>query len=494
MGSRHYWRARVYDTYADGEWRTTTVSTTQTLAPGFLPLLFPEVAGSRTSAFTITTAFPISMLYLPGQPSFLSHAAQADLALNPDGTVDIIALRAKPPLNGGATYRVRASLNAPMVAQLRSAGTDYPAWVTDRYLQLPPNITPRLRELALQFTVGQDNPYDVAAAITTYLRGNIQYNEVIALPPSGQEPLDWFLFDFRRGYCTYYASAEVILLRSLGIPARLASGFAQGERQVGSDIYMPGRGDHPPWSENSDVYIVKQRDSHAWPEVYFPGFGWIEFEPTAAQAPLYRSPGEDEPGTGEEGPRPLSFDADSGEPWEILMEEIPRPMGDPLSRADAGSGARFRTILTLLVLTTALIAIALFRRRRSRADLPILPILVQKGLRRLNINLPALLNRWVVHATLPFLTQAYMQINYALVRLDAPPEPADTPAERAETLRRLLPEATDPAESLLSEYQTGVYGRRPGDLPVARMAGHTIRSLSWKAALRRLLDRLTPRS
>ncbi len=493
IGSRHYWRARVYDTYADGEWHTTIVSTTQTIVPGYLPLLFPEVAGGRTSAFTITTALPISMLYLPGQPSFLSHAAQADLAHNPDGTVDIVALHAKPPLNGGATYRVRASLNAPAIAQLRSAGADYPAWVTDRYLQLPPNITPRVRELAHQFTVGRDNPYDVAAAITTYLRRTIPYDEVVSSPPSGQEPLDWFLFDHRKGFCTYYASAEVILLRSLGIPARLASGFAQGERQVGGDIYMPGRGDNPPWSENSDVYVVRQRDSHAWPEVYFPGFGWIEFEPTAAQPPLNRPLGEDEPDAGEGGPPPLSSDADPGEPWEMLREEIPRPVGGPLSGSDAGSGSRLRTVLTLLVLGTGLIVIAIIWRRRFGPE-PVLPILLQKGLRRLNIDLPALLNRWIVHATLPFLTRAYMQINYALVRLGAPPEPADTPAERAEALRRQLPLATGPAERLLAEYQTGVYGRRPGDLHVARRAGHAIRSLSWKAVLRRLVDRLMPRS
>jgi hypothetical protein len=494
IGSRYYWRARVYDTYADGEWHTTIVSATQAVVPGYLPLLFPEVTAGRTSAFTITTALPISMLYLPGQPSFLSHAAQADLALNPDGTVDIVALHAKPPLNGGATYRVRASVNAPTIAQLRSAGTDYPAWVTDRYLQLPPNITPRFWELARQFTAGRDNPYDVAAAITTYLRHTIQYNEVVSPPPSGQEPLDWFLFDYRKGFCNYYASAEVILLRSLGIPARLASGFAQGERQVGGDIYMPGRGDNPPWSEDSDVYVVKQRDSHTWPEVYFPGFGWIEFEPTAAQPQLDRPLGEDEPGIGEGGPRPLSFDVDPGEPWEILREEFPRPMGDPLSGSDAGSGSRLWTVLTLSVLGTGLILIAIIWRRRFGPEQPVLPILLEKGLRRLNIDLPALPNRWIVHATLPFLTRAYMQINYALVRLDAPPEPADTPAERAEALRHQLPQATGPAECLLAEYHAAVYGRRPGDLHVAQQAGQTIRSLSWKAAIHRLVDRLTPRS
>jgi transglutaminase-like putative cysteine protease len=489
---RYYWRARVYDTYADGEWSTTIVSTTQTVAPGYLPLILPEVGDARTWAFTATTALPISTLFFPGQPSFLSHAAQVDLARNPDGTVDIVAMHANPPLYSGATYRVRSILNAHTISQLRSAGTDYPAWVADRYLQLPPNITPRFQELARQFTVGRENPYDIAAAVTAYLRRTIQYNEVVSSPPTDQEPLDWFLFDHREGFCNYYASTEVILLRSLGIPARLAAGFAQGERQVGGDVYMPNRGDNSPWTESSDVYIVRQRDSHAWPEVYFPGFGWIEFEPTTSQLPLGRSLGEDELVAGEGDLPPLGPDADPREPWDILREEIPRPMGGPLSGPDAGSNSRIRVVATLSALGTGLIVIAIFWCRRFGPEQPVLPILLQKVLRRLNIDPPTLLNRWIVYATLPFLTQAYMQINYALARLGAPPAAAHTPIERAVALTSLLPEATDPVRQLLAEYESSTYSPRFGNPQVAQQASRTIWILSWQARIRRLFAWFAP--
>ena len=102
----------------------------------------------------------------------------------------------------------------------------------------------------------------------------LHIRNTVEAPPAGQDPLDWFLFHSKKGFCNYYATAEVLLLRSAGIPARMVVGFAQGEFD-------------PP-----NHYVVRQRDSHAWPEVYFPGIGWVEFEPTSNQAPLELPLGE----------------------------------------------------------------------------------------------------------------------------------------------------------------------------------------------------------
>ena len=151
-----------------------------------------------------------------------------------------------------------------------TAGNDYPEWVRERYLQVPPNITPRTLQLARDLTAELANPYDKAAAITNWLRANIEYSNSVPQLPNNQEPIDWFLFDLKQGFCNYYATAEIMLLRSIGIPARIAVGYTQGETE-----------------ELSQVYTVKQRDAHAWPEVYFPGLGWIEFEPTSSQGGLF---------------------------------------------------------------------------------------------------------------------------------------------------------------------------------------------------------------
>ena len=119
-------------------------------------------------------------------------------------------------------------------------------------------------------------PYDRARAIESWLRTNIRYNETIGAPPANVDTVEWLLFDAREGYCTYFATAMIVMLRHLGIPARLAAGFSQGEFEA-----------------ESQRFIVRERDAHTWVEVYFPGYGWINFEPTAAQAPITRD-GDDQ--------------------------------------------------------------------------------------------------------------------------------------------------------------------------------------------------------
>ena len=86
----------------------------------------------------------------------------------------------------------------PTVLQLRNAGDVYPAWVTTHYLQLPDNISPEITALAQRITARVRTSYDMAVAITKYLRSNITYSNTVETPPAGQDPLDWFLFDSKK--------------------------------------------------------------------------------------------------------------------------------------------------------------------------------------------------------------------------------------------------------------------------------------------------------
>jgi transglutaminase-like putative cysteine protease len=492
---RYYWRARVYNHYDAGQWVTTILSETQRITPERFTLTFPPLNQSEdrqwTAAFTVTTASPISTLFIPAQPVWISQPGKADVAHNPDGTVEMSAFHANPPVRAGGVYEVHSSFNDVTVAQLRAAGVDYPTWVTARYLQLAPDVTPRFYDLARQITLEMDNPYDKAAAITSYLRTFIRYSETLSSPPPlNRDPVEWFLFDAREGYCSYYAAAEVILLRTLGIPARVAVGYAEGERESGSDIYLYGGDGTSLWPEDSGLYVVRESDSHAWPEVYFPGLGWVEFEPTAARPPIYRPLGDDELGIAEDSL--FDLDADQRERWEERMEELEIMVPvDELSEPVVPSVGPPPVVWVLLLVSgVGLLLIALvLRKHGSRIFAPV-PVLVQKGLRRFDLQPPAVLHRWLVYATSPLLSRAYQEINYALVRLGASPHPADTPAERALALGRLLPEAAKPARSLLAEYHAMAYGTRPGNLGIAQRAGRSIRELSWRAALRRIAARV----
>lgn len=461
-GVTYYWRARVYDTYRDGLWSEEFL-----ISQPFAGVPELETEGRWPATFTYTTSFPLSALYLAPQPVWVDVPARADLFSG--GPTDVAVLYADPPLQAGATYRGGSLLAAATVAQLRAAGTDYPAWVTERYLQLPPEITPRTRTLAQDIARGQETPYDIAVAVTRYLRENIRYSPRVPEPPRGREPVDWFLFDHRRGFCTYYATAEVVLLRSLGIPARLAVGFARGE-----------------WDLKTGTYVVRERDAHAWPEVYFPGIGWVEFEPTVTQPEVIRPSGE-----------PLAERETLPRDWIerrlARLEEMEGPeAGTPPPPRPPVAGPQRRAFpweWVAGVLGLLLLVLATWYRRRLRFQLPPFPVLVERGIRRAGLEPPLAVRRWAYEATLPEVERAYLELNRALARLGAPPGPGETPAERGEHLVRLIPEAAEFVQRLLEEYHQAAYGTRPPDPEKARRAGRAIRRLSRLAWLRGLLRR-----
>jgi protein-glutamine gamma-glutamyltransferase len=147
-------------------------------------------------------------------------------------------------------------------AAARQAGTNYPPEMRETYLQLPNPLDPRIPQLARKITVSASNPFDKAVTMETYLRTHFGYTLRLAGKP-GADPLSYFLFEAKSGHCEYFASAMAVMLRTLGIPSREVNGFLPGEyNDVGGD------------------YIVRASDAHSWVEAYFPGSGWLPFDPT----------------------------------------------------------------------------------------------------------------------------------------------------------------------------------------------------------------------
>ncbi len=157
-------------------------------------------------------------------------------------------------------YTVYSRLTSPSADHLRTAfGTMPPSFAV--YLELPPEITPRTRALAQQITAGLTNNYDRAVAIVRWLDNNLSYTLELEEPTT--EPVDFFLFERKKGHCEYFASAFAILARSVGIPTRQVNGFLGGE-----------------WNEYQGYVAVRAGDAHSWDEVFFPGEGWVTFDPT----------------------------------------------------------------------------------------------------------------------------------------------------------------------------------------------------------------------
>ena len=175
----------------------------------------------------------------------------------------------------GDPYQVTSAISSAEPEELQTAGEEYPAWVSDRYLQLPPDLPVRVNDLAASVTSGWATPYAKAKVVENYLRNNYPYNLRVDPPPFGVDGVDHFLFGLGEGYSEYFGSTMAVMLRTVGVPARLAVGYTTGDRVEGREIYA-----------------VTDSHSHAWVEVYFPRFGWIPFEPTPGKSlPRLYQPG-----------------------------------------------------------------------------------------------------------------------------------------------------------------------------------------------------------
>jgi len=161
------------------------------------------------------------------------------------------------------TYDAQSNLAQPTPAELRRAAQGYPPEVLLNYLQLP-RLDPRVAPLAQQITAAESNNYDKTVAMERYLRTHFGYT--LQLGRSAQrDPLAYFLFERKQGHCEYFASAMAVMLRTLRIPSRVVNGFRTGE-----------------FNDVTAQYLVRASNAHSWVEGYFPGYGWISFDPTPA--------------------------------------------------------------------------------------------------------------------------------------------------------------------------------------------------------------------
>ncbi|MBM7614770.1 transglutaminase TgpA family protein [Alkaliphilus hydrothermalis] len=134
------------------------------------------------------------------------------------------------------------------------------------YLQLPEELSPKITQLADEVTEGKYTPYEKAEAIRDYLRSNYSYTLEPSATPAGKEFVEYFLFEEKQGYCTYFATTMAVMLRTQGIPSRYIEGFRM------------------PDERKNGLYEVRLDNAHAWVEAYLEPMGWITFEPTPAFA------------------------------------------------------------------------------------------------------------------------------------------------------------------------------------------------------------------
>ncbi len=428
-GYRYYWRSKIFDTYVGGRWISDADARINT-DYGLLPL---EETTPTLLRHNVQQRFEIAiaatrLLYAAPDPiSFASLPITYDLIENAgtDGKVGTVtSVIGRNPLRQGRSYDVTSAISVADETSLRSAGEAYPDWVALRYLQRPNTVTPRTRDLALALTAKATNPYDKARALETYLRTKMHYNTQVAPPPDGVDPVDYFLFESREGYCNYYASAMVVMLRIAGVPARVAAGFAQGKLD-------PATG----------AFRVAESDAHSWVEAYFPHYGWIEFEPTAAIEPIVRPEGS------------------AGGELQTQPQVAPPQPESAAAAADPQNGSPSPDEQGALG-ATPLGALA--------ASIPAV-VWCALGLGLLGVVMAGGAWAWVEFFDLRGLNEverAYARMNIAARWIGVPSDDTLTPHERARALARIVPEGKDVIQKIVDLYVQARYG------PPARLSPH----------------------
>lgn len=409
-----YLRTATYDLYT-GRGFERSESTRRPVAPGDPLFTVPSPERPTEVEAFEGERIAIQMHQTLGRNLFTSGvplSIYAPILIHEPGGQPVLGgIEAANPIGPGEGYQVDVALSQATAAQLELAGEDYPEVVRDLYLGTP-GISDATRQLAADITAGLDNPYQRAEALTRFLHADPQfeYATTAPAPPPDRDLVDFFLFDEngRTGYCQYYASAMVVMARSVGLPARVAVGFAPGERQ------------------EDDTFLVREANAHAWAEIYFPGYGWQIFEATKGINPQF---------TRVAGDPALSRPPNLDDPRDFEFEELREPGANPLPSFDLVEGgvdadnpeaansadeARSGNALLIGVLVLGAAAFIWFRYRHLQ-------------------------RRWKL---LPAGDRAWERLTVAAGRAGVGPRPSETIYEYSGWLEEQLPRHTEPIRTV----------------------------------------------
>jgi transglutaminase-like putative cysteine protease len=354
---KSYWRLTSLDTFDGSIWSSNdtyrptggTIRTDELLQPG-LP------TQNATQKFSVSL---LASIWLPAAFRPQRVDGIGDVSYNRD-TASLITPQ---ETTDGLDYTVVSDVPTLTPELLAGAPDVAPQEIATRYTALPA-ISPRVQAAARQATAGATTAYARAKALQDFFGKGFKYDLNVD-PGHGEDALERFLFQTRRGYCEQYAGAYAVMARSIGLPARVAVGFTPGELQ------------------NDGRYHVRDEHAHAWPEVYLHGFGWVAFEPT---------PGRGAPNAAAYTGRPEAQDTsgDTGETATTATTAATPDTGDTGSTTipDLGdSGAQVDTsptpdpglpaivkvalvVLGLVALWAIVVPLLHVRRRRARRSRP----------------------------------------------------------------------------------------------------------------------------
>ena len=272
--NKQYWRVETKDFYTGKGWEISENPKKISFKnKNDVVSWYEQNTKTKTTEATITMQKSYPHLTYPA--GLVSVEAASDVSYSVDPFSEKIYT-----MNGDSSttlhsYKVTYEIPEFSIENLKAVKTNEgqetnPYFMT-KYTQLPKSLPQRVKDLAVNLTNDKDNRYDKVLAIENYFTDNsFTYESTnVLFPAKSQDYVDQFLFDTKSGYCNNFSTSMIVLLRSVGIPARWVKGYTEGtlDNTLAS-------------AEGEDVYTITNDNAHSWVEVYFPEYGWIPFEPT----------------------------------------------------------------------------------------------------------------------------------------------------------------------------------------------------------------------
>lgn len=395
--SGHFWRAVTYDFYTGAGWRTTESDKADKIA---LPTTDREKFEAR---FDIIVPHS-NIIFAANEPQKVDVPYQFYTGADKTYSTSLHALNRS---QAAGTYTVTSLVSVADKQTLRRVTGPYSDYVKSKYLQLPSTLPQRVKTLAHQVLDNIPSAYDRAEALETFLRSPpYSYSAQVKATPPGKDPVDYFLFDLKQDFCEYFASAMVVMLREVGVPARLVEGFTTGT-----------------YDSAANAYVVREQDAHAWVEVYFPQYGWIEFEPTPSQPPFPRPDAAVPNSDGSTGPAGGDISGDGSDP------DRPNRAEDELNADDGSGGFSGDTVVA---------AVRAIDPRPALGFLAFLLVLLALAVVRFN---------WRFRRYGP-IESAWGKTRLLASYVGYPPHPSQTTYEYASSLGAAIPDTQDSVQSL----------------------------------------------
>lgn len=438
--NRYYWKGRSYDYYENGLWQSKDILTQQLASVEIKPFAAQSTVKGN---FTFIYAYPREIIFTPQIIHKVNREAEINYFTINNEYMDVQSIVDDKLVHTDEQIEILGGFNNPDWRLLINSSENYPKWVTSRYLQLPPDFSEKITSLAEDLAFDSKTRIEKAITITNYLRNAFRYKDTVKIP-KGKDPIEWFLFEGREGFCNYFATADVLMLRSIGIPARMVVGYAEGERIL-----------------ENDEFLVKIKDNHSWVEAFFPGSGWIILEPTPIQPNVII---EEKLTTSEDLSKEETLilgNEDLGKRVDSELFSRINEKYEIIDQIDSSQKFPMKIILSVLMISISLISgiifslayLIVFRKKEIG-----FPGLIEQRIIQNGHSAPDWISKWANYEKLPAIQKAYRNLHFISEKLLFQEEERLTPREFFAKLNRYFETNEQSGKLFLDQYQELTYG------------------------------------